>query len=240
MHTQYKFLSHCLSLCLSIAALLLGGHAGAAEFESLSAIQAAAEQHVRSVLPNNNGTVYIKAETLDNRLRLAACAQPLEAFLPNGVGLGGRVTAGVRCTQGTQWSVYLPLTIESEVPTLVLNKPLARNAAVTTQDITNQVQRVSGLGSNAVRSIGELAGQRLKRDLPAGTTLSPSMLQPAVLIRRGQQVTVVAMVAGIEVRTQAVALADGVASSRIRVKNLNSAKVVEGLVDSSNEVRVEL
>jgi flagella basal body P-ring formation protein FlgA len=86
----------------------------------------------------------------------------------------------------------------------------------------------------------ELAGQRLKRDLPAGTVLSPSLMQPETLIKRGQQVTVVAMIAGLEVRSQGVALSDGVASSRIRVKNLNSAKVVEGLVDTHSVVRVEL
>lgn len=221
-------------------ACLLGGQAHAGEFESLATIQASAEQHVRSVLPAGGGTVYVKADNLDGRLKLAACSQPLEVFLPSGANSGSRVTAGVRCTQGAQWTIYLPLNIESEVSALVLNKALARNATVTGLDVTSQVQRIPGLGSNAIRSPGELAGQRLKRDLPAGTVLSPAMLQPELLIRRGQQVTVVALVGGIEVRTQAIALSDGVASSRIRVKNLNSAKVVEGFVDSSNVVRVDL
>jgi flagellar basal body P-ring formation protein FlgA len=229
-----------LSSCLLSVMCLLGDHVQAADFELLTAIEASAEQHVRSVLPGNSGMVYIKADNLDSRLKLAACMKPLEAFLPSGANLGSRVTVGVRCTQGMQWTVYLPLSIESETPTLVLNKALARTAVVTAQDVTSQVQRVPGLGSNTIRTISELAGQRLKRDLPAGTVLSPSMLQPEMLIKRGQQVTVVAIVGGIEVRTQAVALADGVASSRIRVKNLNSAKVVEGLVDTNSVVRVEL
>jgi len=240
MRTPHQLVSlSILSLVLLLACLPVR-QAHAADIESLTIIQTSAEHYVRSVLPGNNGTVYVKADALDSRLRLAACMQPLEVFLPSGANLGSRVTVGVRCTQGTQWTVYLPLNIESEAPTLLLNKALARSAAVTAQDVTSQVLRVPGLGSNSIRTIGELAGQRLKRDLPAGTVLSPSMLQPETLIKRGQQVTVVAMVGGIEVRTQAVALADGVASSRIRVKNLNSAKVIEGLVDTNSVVRVEL
>jgi flagellar basal body P-ring formation protein FlgA len=231
---------HFWSLSLLMLANALGAGANATEFESLAVIQATAEQHVRSILPKSSDKMYVTANGLDNRLRLAVCMQPLEVFLPSGASLGSRVTVGVRCTQDTQWTIYLPLTIESEVPTLILNKALARNTVATAQDVTTQVRRVSGLGSNAIRSAAELAGQRLKRDLPAGTVLTPAMLQPEILIRRGQQVTVIAMVAGIEVRTQAVALADGCASSRIRVKNLNSAKVVEGLVDSNHVVRVDL
>jgi flagellar basal body P-ring formation protein FlgA len=226
--------------CLLPLTTLMNHAAGAAEVQSLPDIQAAAEQYVRNSLPANGGTVYVKTDNLDSRLRLDSCPQPLEVFLPSGVGTGSRVTAGVRCSKGTQWTIYLALNIESEVSALVLNKALARGAAVTAQDVAPQMQRIQGVASNAIRSIDELARQRLKRDLPAGTVLSPAMLQPEMLIKRGQQVTVVAMVAGIEVRTTAIALTDGAASSRIRVKNLNSAKVVEGLVDTNSVVRVEL
>jgi flagella basal body P-ring formation protein FlgA len=184
--------------------------------------------------------VFLKADDLDNRLRLVACPTPLETFLPNAASIGNRVTAGVRCTQGTQWTVYVPISIESEVSVVVLNKALARNATISAQDIEIRVQRIQGLGSKSIKSAAELSGQRLKRDLPARTVLTPGMFEPDIVIKRGQQVTVVASVAGIEVRTQGVALGDASANSRIRVKNLNSAKVVEGLVDNHNMVRVDL
>lgn len=226
-------------LLLSAFSVLYGrAHAGA--YQPLPTIQASAEQHLRTVLPNANEHVYLKADDLDSRLRLAACPVPLEVFLPNGANIGSRVTTGVRCTQGTQWTIYVPVSIESEVPVLVLNKALARNATIGLQDVETRLQRVPGLGSSHLKSVSELAGQRLKRDLPGGTVLNPAMLQPEIVIKRGQQVTVVASVSGIEVRTQGVALGDASANSRIRVKNLNSAKVVEGLVDNQNMVRINL
>lgn len=227
-------------LLLLSASSVWYARAQAGAFQPLPTIQASAEQHLRALLPNGGANVYLKADDLDSRLRLAACPAPLEVFLPNGANIGTRVTIGVRCAQGAQWTLYVPVSIESEVPTLVLNKALARNAAVTPQDVETRLQRVPGQGGSTLKSLNELNGQRLKRDLPAGTVLTPSMLQPELVIKRGQQVTVVASVAGIEVLTQGVALTDASANSRIRVKNLNSAKVVEGLVDNQNRVRVDL
>jgi flagella basal body P-ring formation protein FlgA len=231
---------YCLRLLVISVLGWLSAAAGAADFEPLPLIQAAAEQHLIKLLANSSYTLHIKATELDSRLRLAACPAALEVFLPSGNNIGSRVTTGVRCNQGTPWTIYLPVTIEAEVPALVLNKALARSNAVSGLDVETRVQRVPGVGTDNLTSVSELSGKRLKRDLSAGTALSPGMFEPEMLIRRGQQVTVIAMVAGIEVRTQAVALSDGSASSRIRVKNLNSAKVVEGMVDSNSVVRVDL
>jgi flagellar basal body P-ring formation protein FlgA len=227
-------------LFLLVGVALAHTRAQAAGYQSLSSIQAAAEQHLRQLLPADGSTLYIKATALDDRLRLAACPAPLDAFLPSGANISARVTVGVRCNQGTQWTLYTPVSIESEAPMLVLNKALARGAMIGSQDVDTRVQRIAGVVSDSLKSLGEISGKRLKRDLPAGTVLSPAMLEPELLIRRGQQVTMIARLAGIEVRSQGVALSDGRASSRIQVKNLNSAKVVEGLVDSNSVVRVEL
>lgn len=232
-----------VSVWLGVVALSTTAHG--AGFQPLTDIQASAEQHLRSLLSGNDQAgdskaLFIKSEELDNRLRLAMCPVALEAFLPSGANIGSRVTTGVRCTQGTQWTVYVPVNVESELPVLVTNKALLRNASVGKQDVDIKTQRVPGVGNANLKTIAELSSKTLKRDLPAGTVLAPAMFQPEILIHHGQQVTLLATVAGIEVRAQGVALTDGVASSRIRVKNLNSAKVVEGLVDSSSTVRIEL
>jgi flagellar basal body P-ring formation protein FlgA len=228
-----------LVLLLSASSVFYA-RAHASTYQPLSTIQASAEQHLRKVLPNVGHNIYLKATDLDDRLRLASCPVPLEVFLPSGVNIGNRVTTGIRCNQGTQWTIYVPVSIESEVQVLVLNKALSRNAAVGIQDIETRMQRVPGLGSSNLKSVAELTGQRLKRDLSAGTLLTPAMLQPEIVIRRGQQVTILASVSGIEVRTQGVALGDASVNSRIRVKNMNSAKVVEGVVDNHNMVRIDL
>jgi flagella basal body P-ring formation protein FlgA len=61
-----------------------------------------------------------------------------------------------------------------------------------------------------------------------------------VLVRRGQQVTLLARTGSIEIRAQGRALSDGGVSDRIRVQNVNSLKVVEGVIEDAGIVRVAL
>ena len=60
---------------------------------------------------------------------------------------------------------------------------------------------------------------------------------PRVVIR-GQQVTLVTGLGGLEVRTQGKALRDAVAGKRVTVVNLNSGRQVEGIALSDGTVRV--
>ena len=60
------------------------------------------------------------------------------------------------------------------------------------------------------------------------------------VIHRGQQVTLIAGSEGFQVRMNAIALSDGRISERIRVQNLSSQRVVEGVVRSDSVVEVPL
>jgi len=231
-----RWFTHLLFACAALISL----KAHAEGIQSLQSIQAAAEQHVLSSAPSKVGTLRVQAISLDSRLRLAQCPAMLEAFLPSGMNLGPRATVGVRCTQGTPWTVYVAVAIESEAPVLILNRPISHDSPLTPADVEVNVRRLPGVSSGYLTDVKQLAGQSAKHDLTAGVILTPGMLQPTTLIRRGQQVTLLAAVGGLEVRAEGVALSDGSANSRIRVKNLNTAKVVEGIVDNGSLVHVDL
>jgi flagella basal body P-ring formation protein FlgA len=208
--------------------------------QSLESIQEAAEEFVRSHLPSNKAKHFVTAAQLDSRLRLQACAAPLEAFAPNPGYLRARTTIGVRCNTVSAWTLYVPVTVEVEVPVLVLRRALARRARVTLADVEPQVRRLPGAASNFISDIATLQGHRLKRSLPAGAALTVDALTPDILVRRGQQVTLIAAVNGVEIRAQGQALTEGSAHERVRVQNVTSLKVVEGVVESDSVVRVGL
>ena len=84
----------------------------------------------------------------------------------------------------------------------------------------------------------DLDGRLTRRPLPEGTALTADALAAALLIHRGQNVTLAANAGGIEVRAPGRALADAGASQRLRVQNLDSLKVVEGVAESTGVVRV--
>jgi len=210
-----------------------------ADLQSLESIQAAAVRFVESRL-SSQGEHFVTAAPLDPRLRLQACSSELETFAPSANVIGARTTVGVRCSAPAAWTLYVPVNVEVEVPVLVLKRALARRARVTVADVEPQVRRVPGSASNFVSDVASLQGHRLKRPLPAGAAVTIDALMPDILVRRGQQVTLIAATGGVEIRAKGQALTEGGAMDRVRVQNVTSLKVVEGVVEKDGSVRVEL
>jgi len=223
-----------LVLCVSFATTTV------ATTQSIDEVQAAAEAFVRSRLPESRIKQFVSAAKLDPRLRVESCGQPLQAFEQSSTTRGERVTVGVRCAAASPWTLYVPVAVEVEVPVLVLRRALSRRARVAIIDVEPQTRRMPGSAAAFVQDPGSLQGHRLKRSLPAGTALTVDMLVPDVVVRRGQQVTLIAASGPVEIRAQGHALTEGGVDDRVRVQNLSSLKVVEGVVESDSVVRVGL
>jgi flagellar basal body P-ring formation protein FlgA len=203
-------------------------------------VRAAAEAFVRSRLPASHAKQFVSATALDPRLRVALCDQPLQTFEQSATTRGERVTVGVRCASASSWTLYVPVSVEVEIPVLVLRRALARRARVAVIDVEPETRRVSGRAASFIQDAASLQGHRLKRSLPAGTALTVDMLVPDVVVRRGQQVTLIAASGPVEIRAQGHALTEGGVADRVRVQNMSSLKVVEGVVESDSVVRVGL
>ena len=208
--------------------------------QSLDEVQSAAETFVRSHLPASRAKQFVTAAKLDSRLRLEACGQPLQTFEQSATALGERVTVGVRCSAANTWTLYGPVAVEVEIPVLVRRRALARRARVAIIDVEPETRRVPGNAAAFLLDTASLQGHRLKRSLPAGTALTVDMLVPDVIVRRGQQVTLIAASGPVEIRAQGHALTEGAVDDRVRVQNVSSLKVVEGVVESDSVVRVGL
>lgn len=233
-------LTRLLTLALLLT-MLIGTPAFAQEVHSLENVREAAIHAVHARLPKAaSGKYFLSAAALDSRLRLAPCPVPLETIPPIGANGNSRVTMGVRCPSGNQWTVYVPVSIEVELPVLVLQRPLGRDARVTEADVQLQTRRVAGTASSFVSDAAQLKGRHLKRPLSAGSPLTMDALVVDVLVRRGQQVTLLAQSGSIEIRAQGHALNDGGIRDRIRVQNSHSLKVVEGVIENAGTVRVDL
>jgi len=106
------------------AALLALGAVSAAQAtdttQSLESIRQAAQMFVSSRIPGEPNTVEIAVGALDAKLRLAVCAEPLQAALPSGVTFREKTTVAVTCRGGTRWTVYVPVSIGTNVSILTL------------------------------------------------------------------------------------------------------------------------
>jgi flagella basal body P-ring formation protein FlgA len=229
-------------LCAALGALA-GARASAQvgtyqpDNEPLVAIRAAAQAYVLQQLPR--GVVAdVSAGSLDARLRLAHCGRTLRAGLPPGAALQARSLIGVSCDEPVHWTVYVPVTVETRIQVLLLRHAVARESRLSPEDVTIETRKITGLGTAYLSQPAELSGRTLRRSLPAGTTLTADMFAADLLVHHGQDVTLLAASGGFEVRAMGRALQDAPAGARLKVQNLSSMKVVEGIAESADTVRV--
>jgi len=205
--------------------------------QPLDTVRAAAERALRNELKHVPG-LELSAGALDPRLRLSACHSPLETQATAPRDTQTRALVRVSCASGNPWSLNVPVTIRRELTVFVLRRSLARGEALLAADVATQKRVVPGMASSFITRIEDLGGRLARRPLAEGTALTVDALSAALLIHRGQDVTLAANAGGIEVRAPGRALADASARQRLRVQNLNSLKVVEGIAESTGVVRV--
>jgi flagellar basal body P-ring formation protein FlgA len=225
---------------LSMALPLPGVGASAGAEEALATIEATAHSYVQSMMPAGAAETQITVLPIDRRLRLAQCGSPLQAQLPPGTNLSARATVNVTCVGPTHWTIYVPVVIESRISVLVLRHAVARDARLTADDVSVETRRTLGTATPYLASAPELIGRTVRRPLAIGTALTVDMFTADTVIHRGQQVTLVAGGAAIEIRAIGRAMTDAPAGARIEVQNLSSMTVVEGVVESADVVRVAL
>lgn len=206
--------------------------------EPLDVIQATAQSFADATF--GGADITVTTGRLDPRLRLAACADGLEAFLPPGAGSGRGGTVGVRCNGPRPWVLYVPVTVRETREVVVLARPLGQDAVIGADDLALERRDVSRLAGGYFAADDLPVGQVLRRPLPAGAVVGPRQVAPRKLVRRGGQVILAARVQGLAVRMTGIALADAAAGDRIQVRNLSSKRVVEGVVGADGSVEVPL
>ena len=119
-----------------------------------------------------------------------------------------------------------------------MRRAVARGENIALGDEIGQSRVLPGLTSPYVSRPEDLAGRLTRRPIPEGTAVTADALDAPLLIHRGQSVVLTARAGGLEVRAPGMAMADAAAEQRVRVRNLNSLKIVEGIADTAGVVRV--
>jgi flagella basal body P-ring formation protein FlgA len=227
-----------------LALLAISANAGAdpAGQQTVAELQRFAESFLLQRLQGpaeGDATPLVTAGNIDPRLRLQNCSGALQGIMPAAATVSARMTVGVRCANPA-WTVYVPMTVETELKVLVMRAAAARSSSPTADDVELQPRRVPGIATSYLTRTDQLRGRHLKVAVSPGTPLTTDLLAADVLIKRGQRVTLVASAGGIDVHAQGEAIADATATGRVKVLNLSSHKVVEGQAESSDRVRVSL
>jgi len=138
-----------------------------------------------------------------------------------------RFTLG--CSTGG-WTLAVLTEVKVYVSAVVAKQVINRGETFHAGQLALQEIEVTKLNSGFYSSLDKVIGQGAKRRIRAEQLLSPNLVAAALVIERGQQVTISANHDGINASTQGEALENGAVGDVIRIRNLSSKKTVEAKV----------
>jgi flagella basal body P-ring formation protein FlgA len=183
--------------------------------------------------------VAVEVRPLDQRLRLAQCSQPLATFTPQTSQVLGAISVGIRCTAPKPWTIYVRTVVSAQKAIPVLARSLARNTVISEADIKLVSQPLQAQANGVIYNPEHIIGMELTRSLDAGSTVRVNQLRAPKVIKRGQQVTLVAGMNGLEVRIQGKAMKDAAEGEWVTVTALDTGKKIEGIAHSDGTVSVQ-
>lgn len=195
-----------------------------------------AEHWVRSHYQQPGSRVNAQAVPLDSRLHLDPCPVPLQVRAPAVDRVAPRVSIQVLCPASPGWTTRVMVNLQVYRTVLVASRPLARGDGVMPGDIHGEERDVARLGYGYFDRLDQLHARVLAHAVMRGSVLTPQAMGGRQLVRAGDQVQIVAQLAGIAVRASGTALGSGDTGGRIRVKNTASGRVVDALIDAPGVV----
>jgi flagella basal body P-ring formation protein FlgA len=182
----------------------------------------------------------VMVEQLDSRLRLQSCNTDLVAFSTTPEVGAGNQTIGVKCNSPVAWTVYVPVKIKVMMPVVVATRGLSAKHIITPDDVRVETQDIASMRKGYIENPEQVIGHQLRYPVALGSVMNPTNLIAQKVVRRGEQIMLVAGIGGMEVRMAGTALSDAQFGQRIRVKNVSSKRIVEGVVDGPGVVRVTM
>lgn len=134
--------------------------------------------------------------------------------------------------------VNLSGTYDEVVDVPVLKRQVRSGEVITAEDIEFSKQVIRFLTSNTVRDEKDLIGKSPKRVISEDRPIRQNEIANPAILTKGARVALVFRSQNLEIRTLGEAMENGAKGDVIRVKNLNSKAVVEGVVETSDVIQV--
>jgi flagella basal body P-ring formation protein FlgA len=186
------------------------------------------------------GRYEIQVSQLDPRLRMPMCDKELTASLESPAKPLGRVTVKVRCEGAAPWTVFVPAQVRLFRDVVTTTRPLRRLGVVEPDDVILRERDISLISQGYLTSLDQAIGQKLTRPMVADQLITLVNIEQAEVITKGDQVVITARSGTLSVRMPGEALSNGGLREQIRVKNLNSQRVIKAQVIAPGQVEVAM
>jgi flagella basal body P-ring formation protein FlgA len=210
-------------------------------YENIDNIANTAKRFVEHVLQqqHTNETYQIKIGSLDTRLKLSQCTTQLDASLPHQTRIRGNTSILIRCPDSSPWQLYVPVKVSLFKQVVIATQAIPKNTSLHASHLTLEKRNISKLSRGYYTNPEKVIKQISRRAIANHRIITPHLLRPPYLVKRGQAITLMVDNNNIRVRMPGIALANGIKGARIQARNKNSGKKIEGTVTEAGIIRVD-
>lgn len=180
------------------------------------------------------GKVSFTVDEVDSRVSLAPCDK-MEAFLPAGSKLAGRVSIGVRCNLPGGWRVFVPVQIRISMDLVISARQLAMGQVIQKEDLA--MQTVENPQSDGLTDAAQVVGQVMRFSVSQGTILRAAMIRAPYSIKQGQAVQLLIQGNGFTITGSGVALTNAAEGETVQIRT-PSNRVISGIAGENGEVKI--
>jgi len=182
--------------------------------------------------------INIRMNSLDSRLNLPQCPLPLATTLAPGSKFTGKTTVHLRCNSSRPWTVFITAQIKLYGLIVETSQPLNKDHVLTEDDLVLSEKDLSRIKYGYFIDTDYLIGKQLRRRLPQNKIIKSNYIKNQTLVKRGENVSIVAENSGYSVKMTGTALSSGSLGDRIRVKNISSKRIIEGTIKRAGVVSI--
>jgi flagellar basal body P-ring formation protein FlgA len=228
---------HGLGACLVLAPLSLAC-AGAGDFQDISQLESLAKSEAALQFAPLTERQRFVAGPIEAQLE--KCHQPVRPVVASPLHMKDRVMIELRCPDLKSWHIYVPVRIVGTSQAVVLAHAIVMGTVLKASDLKIEEHDISDLPLGFLDDPAIAVGLTASRPIAGGAFLTNQQLLAAKAVQRGQSVTLIADAGGISVRMAGRAMSDGLMNQRVKVENLSSGKIVEGIARSEQTVEIIL
>jgi len=226
------------ALILAIVAARAGAVPAATERQDVRQLENLATTTAARELGALGPNQHLVVGPLQPSLRLARCPTAVATKIAPGLRIPGRLLVELRCDGVDPWHLYIPVRVVGSASVVVAAHALIAGNVLTPADLRVEQHDLTELPPGFLDDPATAVGLTAARGISTGAILTNQILVGTKAVQRGQMVTLIARVDGMSVRMAGRALSDGFVNQRVKVQNLSSGRIVEGIARSEQIVEI--
>ena len=169
-----------------------------------------------------------------------SCLSPILLELNRAPISQNQLTLSLQCKDQASWRFYVSIEFNLYADIVKTQHNIRRGQIIQAEDIRLSETLINRTHYSHYTKIAEVIGMVAKRSIRAESGIQPGHLSPPMLIKRGDDVIILASNSAISVKMNGTALSDGTLGQQISVKNSQSKRVVKAMVSERGLVKIVL